>query len=355
MKENTRILSFDIIRIVAILMVVLIHASAPFVVGNLPPSVDFIWGNLFDGISRAAVPLFVMLSGALMLNEKKQITKTKMIQYIKNILFLLIFWVLFYAVSFEVVIPLVHGKTIALKTLFIKTVIGHYHLWFLYLILGIYLLTPLLRLFVKKENSQYVLYFIGLSLLFHFSIPVFNFATNQVLGGGDQFISFMDRMNMGFVDPFLSYYLLGWYISNHEIAKRHRIVIYVLGLMGVLITILGCYCFTKEGIRVDSIFANSTSFHIFFYTAAIFLFIYTFFKNKKIKNLFWHHLIIQLSSLSFGVYVIHAVVLNGVFHNFFKDKSASLIPIMWMIVVILSYVIVFALSKIPYVKKLFKC
>jgi hypothetical protein len=58
----------DLLRAIACLSVVMIHVSAEFVVrGSAGP--DFWVGNLLDSLSRAGVPLFVMISGALMLNK----------------------------------------------------------------------------------------------------------------------------------------------------------------------------------------------------------------------------------------------------------------------------------------------
>jgi len=48
---------------------------------------------------------------------------------------------------------------------------GHYHLWFIYLIIGLYFIIPLLRLWVTDDNKKYVEYFIGLSIVFAFIIP----------------------------------------------------------------------------------------------------------------------------------------------------------------------------------------
>ena len=48
---------------------------------------------------------------------------------------------------------------------------GHYHLWFVYLIIGLYLIVPLLRLWVNDTNKKYVEYFIILSIIFTYIIP----------------------------------------------------------------------------------------------------------------------------------------------------------------------------------------
>lgn len=61
----------------------LIHSSAPYVIENFG-SLNFWIGKIFDGLARIGVPLFVMISGALMLDKKYNFSKQKLIEYIKN-------------------------------------------------------------------------------------------------------------------------------------------------------------------------------------------------------------------------------------------------------------------------------
>mgnify|MGYP002518752370 CR=1 FL=1 len=69
--DKSRNLSLDCVRIVAVLAIVMIHLSASYLNYGVS-SPMFLWGNIFDGLSRVGVPLFVMVSGALMLDEKKR-------------------------------------------------------------------------------------------------------------------------------------------------------------------------------------------------------------------------------------------------------------------------------------------
>ena len=70
--------SLDIARIVAIMAVAMIHCSANFVIHFNLFSTEFILGNIFDAASRVGVPLFLMISGALFLDERKDITLKSM-------------------------------------------------------------------------------------------------------------------------------------------------------------------------------------------------------------------------------------------------------------------------------------
>ncbi len=92
--SKTRDISLDIIRIIATMAVVMIHCSA-FLVSNFKVgTMAFFVGNVFDSVSRLAVPLFVMVSGALFLNEERTVTvKGILKKNIKNTGLLFLFWV----------------------------------------------------------------------------------------------------------------------------------------------------------------------------------------------------------------------------------------------------------------------
>lgn len=61
--------SLDVIKTVAIITVLMTHVSAALVILFPVSSPEFIWGNIVDSISRIGVSLFIMVSGALFLDE----------------------------------------------------------------------------------------------------------------------------------------------------------------------------------------------------------------------------------------------------------------------------------------------
>lgn len=73
-NSKERIVTLDIVRIVAAVAVVMIHSCSRFIMLYGNDTTEFIYGNFFNCISRPGVPLFVMISGALMLDENKEIT-----------------------------------------------------------------------------------------------------------------------------------------------------------------------------------------------------------------------------------------------------------------------------------------
>ena len=92
-KSETRLLHFDILRIIAAFSVVMLHSAAQFWY-DLPVSdTNWIITNSYNALFRFGVPIFVMISGALFLNPEKETNIRKLFTHnIARILILFIFW-----------------------------------------------------------------------------------------------------------------------------------------------------------------------------------------------------------------------------------------------------------------------
>jgi surface polysaccharide O-acyltransferase-like enzyme len=213
-KANERNINLDIVRILAVLAVVMIHTSMDFVTSYDITSTEFLWGNFFDSTSRIGVPLFLMVSGALMLDEKRKISMKKIItKNVKELIILLVFWSLFYDMLYQIVIPLQAGDALNVKSFVKKVFYGHYHMWYLYMIIGLYLITPYLRCFVSYEKRNMVLCFIGISLLIQFTSPIID-GLSLIWSPFTYISTFIDNFQIKLFSGYAAYYLAGWYIVH---------------------------------------------------------------------------------------------------------------------------------------------
>ncbi|MDD6466906.1 MAG: acyltransferase family protein [Erysipelotrichaceae bacterium] len=89
-NKNNRIYYLDVLRVIACLSVIMVHSSAPYVVKNIG-SFNFLIGNIFNSITRIGVPLFVMISGALMLDKNYQFSIEKLMKHITRMFVFLVF------------------------------------------------------------------------------------------------------------------------------------------------------------------------------------------------------------------------------------------------------------------------
>ncbi len=160
-----RIVYLDYLRVFATFAVIMLHVSA-FGFRETYPTTDWQLFNLFNGLSRWGVPVFVMISGALFLNESKILNVSWLYKKnIKRMICAFCFWSTFYALI--VGIFLKHNTS----PVYIigRIVHGESHLWFLLMIVGLYMFIPVIKPFVNtKRHCEYFLFF---SLLTTFIIP----------------------------------------------------------------------------------------------------------------------------------------------------------------------------------------
>jgi len=349
-KKKERIIAFDFLRIIAALAVVMIHSA-------IVTDVSFSDGVIFHSLSRFAVPVFLMISGALMLDEKKTLT-TK--DTFKKILFwgiMLLIWNVIYAGFYCILIPIKDNQKIALSSVVKGIVLGNYHFWYMYLLLGLYLITPILRLFVKKANMKYLLYFVFLAIIFTFLPTILNICFNKVLPSSldGLFNSFISSFYINGFFGYITYYILGWIIVNLEIKKCFRYIIYAIGFISMLIMTLGTELIFKKGKPILFLFDNLMIFN-FCYSTFVFAFFFYLFKKIKL-NQFVQNLILKLSSLTFGVYLIHDLIREILNVFIFKQLLVNNMIhslVIWFITVVLSFSICYIISLIPFIKKLIR-
>lgn len=336
----------DIARIVATLAVVMLHSSSRFVSYYNPQSVEFLFGNLFDGMSRLGVPLFLMISGSLILDENKNITlKSILSKNIKNLAIITVIWSIIYAAIFNVVMPLLNDQTVNVKSFLVKAVCGHYHMWYLFMIIGLYMAVPFLRAFVRKENKKMVLFFILVSLCFEFLTYMINALCK--LGIDLSIINkWLGIFELDFFGGYIAYFLAGWYITHIGIKQKWlRYFIFVLGAASLAFVIL----FTQYTGDYKNVYQN-IGLPVFIYAISVFLFINNLkfkFKEKTVL------ILAKLSKLTFGVYIVHPIVLH-VFISLIPNKVFVGIYIVFSfaVVVFVSLIFSYIVSKIPVVKNI---
>ena len=154
-KEKKREIYLDILRIVATFIIIVVHVASPNWHIKQTSFFSFEWNifNIYMTLSKSGSAIFVMISGALFLSANysiEKIYKTK----IFRIITVFIFWALIYT--------LVH-KPLTLQDFIVYFSKGEYHLWFLYMIMGLYILVPFFKKIV--ENEFLMKYFLILSFI----------------------------------------------------------------------------------------------------------------------------------------------------------------------------------------------
>jgi len=340
--------TLDVIRVTAVLCVILLHASARFLAVFPVRSAAFAVGNFFDSLSRIGVPLFLMVSGALLLDEERQIPAGKMIHKILQLVGLLATWSFLYAAFHQILVPVYQRKNVAWDAFFQAFAEGEQHMWYLFMLLGLYLIVPVLRLFVKKAHSNQIRYL--LVLLFVFScVPLFvDFVAQDILHTESGITTYANKFMMAISGPNLLYFLLGWYLVHVPISKHARQWIIAGGVVGVLAVMILVWFLTTETFRPYTVLYDHGEPLMVFWSAAVFLLL-----QKVCRNGTSPQWLSRLSQMTFGVYACHLAVLYVVeILTMGLEKPCLELFLNFIICTVVSFGAVWLISKIPVLKKL---
>ena len=350
MKTKTteqRIQYLDVLRILACLAVIVMHVAKGRI-GNYEIGTDkWLFLNTFDSISRFAVPVFVMISGALFLDPQREWNARKM--YTKNLVRIVtafLFWSAVYAF-----VDYLSG--VRLRTIAYSFLTGGTHLWFLYIIIGLYLVVPILRRITESEKLTQ--YFLVLWIVVSVLIPTVVYGVSYF---NDRYASWIqtvaNKIGIELALGYSGYFVLGYYLRAREIKKPHRILLYCVGILGAAgIAALTYLLAVKRG-YLDYSYGNYFTFGVFLPAAAAFVFFKYHtpaFKKDTAKTI-----LTTAAKCSFGVYLVHLLFvenLDKLLHlNVLIPSTAVYVPVMTVIVFLLSLAVSFTLNQIPFVKKL---
>jgi surface polysaccharide O-acyltransferase-like enzyme len=339
----------DLIRTVAIVMVVLVHASFfPYSIpGAITPMVAVNWftADVYGAIGYLGVPIFVMLSGALLLNPAKADEPMGVFfkKRFNRIGLPLIFWtVLYFIWSFDV-----RGTPFTLFNVGQGLLSGAYpELWFLYLLVGLYLVTPILRVLVKHIDRKKFTFLLVVWFTGTVAVPLIH-----------TFTAFeYDPVMFVFTD-WVGCFLLGIYLLN---TKMRRSITYLAAAFGLLVAIVGDWLLTATaGEQATGFFHGYLSFNMIIASAASFLILVSiprahFESGNDVVNRVIH----WIGQNTLPIYLVHIIVLETLqlgllgFTWPYTNNLLVDVPFMAFVTFVLTVAIVYPLKKIPYLNRL---
>ena len=154
-KNNLRIDYFDYLKLLCSFCVILIHVCAEYTNKCNINSYKWKISYYYNGFSRFSVPNFFMISGALFLNRDLSFKKI-VNKYIKRIYIHLLLWSIIYSLIN------IRLKKLNIKKKIFQIIKGHYHLWYLFSTMGLYIISPFFREITKNKKlleSFLIIYF----------------------------------------------------------------------------------------------------------------------------------------------------------------------------------------------------
>lgn len=357
-REN----NLDFLRVIACVMVISIHVSAFYVTKYVEtPNFKFTVGNFYDSFTRLAVPIFVLLSGRFALSDERNINvKYYYKKFFNRIIVPTVIWsflYFLYSYVLEFIYYILYGELKHSIFSPIKSwIIGapYYHLWYLYMSIGLYLSVPYLLKLKKKIGEKK---FFKTGIIF-FILGLFIFLFEEFLN----YINFYEKDNMfrylkyfWYFNQFKFINFLGYFILGYSLKKLKNRYINFKNMIFLTIFFLSLMFFTVEILARKNFIENSTIFYSnnFIFTMGGAVSIYLAFNNLKsemikidFSNLAFH---------SFNIYLIHAGILSVI--TIFLDKILNYepnpiwyIPFMICFIFVSSYIFSVVLEKI---KKIF--
>ena len=350
MKENTqgRLLYADLLRALAMVAVIVVH-----VCGNNWPGMDVRsteWQilNGFDSLVRWCVPVFVMLSGMFFLDPQRNVTyQSTFRKNLPRIAAAFLIWSTFYAL-YTAFFNSRAGTPDSLGQIITNIAFGHYHLWFLYMIMGLYLITPILRLLIKGASRRDLEYFLLLYFVFTLFLPAFNSTqAGQVVSG------VVYRLDLKALGGYIGYYVAGYYFRTYDFTPKVKKLIYAAGILGVV--------WTWGMTVVASLEWNAPNETWFLYltpnVAMMSVGLFLFFKEHCHGTRLGKRglaFCLKVSRLSFGMYLVHAffnsrLVALGL--NAVTWTPLAAVPVATALVFLFSFVAAWIMSHIPFLRK----
>ena len=350
-----RVVFLDYLRVIACFMVITVHCIEPFYLGGegtlIRNMTDAAWSTFLDSALRAAVPLFVMASSYLLFPLKYD-TATFFKKRFVRVCIPLIIWSLLYALipyygsaeGFD------RGANLGRLLLNFNPHSGH--LWFLYMLLGVYLLMPLLSPWADKVSKKGEEIFLGL-WAFTTLLPFFRQAAAAVTGSPELWgeASWNEFGTFQYVSGFIGYMVLGHYFRKYvpDLSwKKTLAVALPLWAVGYAITAIWFWMtmpkdFPVEG-PIDIAVYMETSWQfcatgVAMTSAAYFMVI----RKMTCSGFFYRNVILPVSRVSYGIYLMHMFVL--VFFNQIVAGLGLCTPLHILVTAVLTFTVCALLAR----------
>jgi len=318
MENKRRNIKYDIIRTLAIFCVVLCHCAEliynALLVTNRT-SLNGFFVLVFFTIGRLGVPLFLFLSGFLLLKKQMETDEDVLKFYKKNLLPLFIaneIWVILYNIylSFTGTINVTIADVIQ-ELLLLKSA-PPLNMWYMPMILGMYLAIPFLAKIVKVFSRKSLWIGMSVVLIICFLIP--SICHSMKFFNLD--VSFNSILDLEFLGGlFGAYLILGYFIGNLEKLKVKNWLIGIIGMLSFYIVLYyewkTCNC-----IWYDSIFLLISACSLFYLLLQI---------NEKAISPKIGKVFTYLAKRGLAVFFIHIIILDILFQFILRWKLHNLI------------------------------
>lgn len=332
LKQSTGFLS--LLRIFSAFAVVVIHVVSSSVT-NHAGDISNIVVNMMDIVHiymNWSVPMFFMITGYIFIGLKKNCEISNMKKYIIRFLVALFIFGFCYAMLERVYIERTINLSILIESIGdIFTGNLWDHMWYVYEIIGIYLILPIVKPFVEQSNKN-LYYATIVTFIFNILLPTLTEIIN---------------VSFAFTVPlvkYMFYIFVGGMIAKTNLTNTRKCVFF--SVIGILVSVFFVYIFYNNDINCSY---NSVAICVL---AVSIFFAFSFLFSDYIEKCF----VKELTNLTWGIYLIHPLIINILIKilkiNPLNYLAVVSIPTTCISVFVISGIIVWVLRKIIILKNI---
>lgn len=338
--SDNRIVWLDVIRCVAMIMVIGVHCIDPFYISPTMRAIPEYthWAAIYGSLLRPSVPLFVMMTGLLLLPVKKQPLGKFYKKRIYRVLFPFLIWSVLYSMF-----PWVTG-VLGLP----KEIIGDFfcytqgqesqslidslkdvamipfnfshkenHMWYIYLLIGLYLYMPFFSAWIENADRKTKRAFLLIWIISLF-IPYLKEYVANCLFERSGYVFGTDTWNefglFYYFAGFNGYLLLGHYVKkgNDWSLMKTFILCILMFAVGYYITYTGFSTTASNPNATETemeLFFTFCSPNVLLMTLATFLLL----QKIVITNSTVIKVLANMTQCGFGIYMVHYFVVGPFF------------------------------------------
>ncbi len=348
MTEETKHIEYiDVLRVLSMVFVVFLHTAAGSLRGNLGSPV-WHFSNIITAVMSTSVPIFFMISGAVLLSNAKTLSVSYTLKKrLTKVLIPFIVWSLVAVAYYAALSYKANGAVdigAALKRLI--NMPGQpttVHLWFMYALIPLYILSPILKRLVDSMDRKLVFYVLALWIIFGSILPTIAAFMPEayrplfVLNGS---------YNLNFMTGYAGYFIAGYYLMEYKGNVSKEFIAAII-LADTVIISIGTWWKTSGAAVYSEMFKSYSKLFMLILSVAIFLLFKEMLKGRRLPGLA-SRLVQFMSGLSFGIYLLHNLLVDLISRivGLWPAVSVSMLLLCWLAVLFASAFCIFILASL---------
>ena len=338
MPSSKRYTWLDIAKILACFLVIVNHSHSLSKFAGVTTTVA-IFDAVTFAICKIAVPIFVMTTGVLLL-QKETTWKKTVIRILRVGVPLLVISIIHYVIAKD------SNRTVWNFLRLLVSMPLSTHLWYLYMLIGLYLAIPFIHKITKtasdKELLIFVLFFLIIPSVASFVAKVFH-------------VSISSHLLDAFFPAALAYLIAGYVLSRVALKRKYVFLSVLLFIISISIFVLSILCpYFKTG-KLTDLLEDWKSLPVALASLSAFYILRYAFEKKQFRDK-TEKVIRTVSGTTFGVYLIHIIALRkipyiGIMRSIFAFDPCIGTVVTQIGCFVLCVAVIFVLKKIPGIKR----